>query len=125
MSVWCKHYNGCGKHDQCAAGITYKDVVAPDLRGINAYPCFPDSVQPSLCHSRQMPTAEEIAAEDAELAAHCQQLFATRKTIIATGLRFGSVPCQRCSNGRVNFSIAPNGHVRASCTTRDCLTWIE
>lgn len=125
MSVWCKHYNGCGKHDQCTAGITYKDVVAPDLCGINAYPCFPDSVQPSLCHSRQMPTAEEIAAEDAKLAIYTKHLFAARKAIIATGQTAGSVLCPRCQDASIYFSIAPNGHIRATCPTTDCLTWIE
>jgi len=49
----------------------------------------------------------------------------TRKAILLDGRKVGEVKCPKCQQGTVHFAIAPNGHVRARCTTVDCLAWIE
>jgi hypothetical protein len=36
----------------------------------------------------------------------------------------GSIDCPVCE-GRLNFSIASNGHVWARCATQGCLAWME
>jgi hypothetical protein len=39
-------------------------------------------------------------------------------------LRSGNVECPSCGK-RVNFSIAPNGHIWAACETSGCMQWME
>lgn len=47
-----------------------------------------------------------------------------RKSIVATGKSTGVVVCPMCGD-RLAFRVMDNGHIHASCKTKDCLTWME
>lgn len=63
----CKHFSGI-QHDACKAGVRYRDVrdeTKPYTAG--RYPCLRRG-ESTPCASRQYPTAEEEAAEEAAWA---------------------------------------------------------
>lgn len=37
----------------------------------------------------------------------------------------GSIVCPICGEGEVRYQIQSNGHMRAGCSTPDCVEWIE
>lgn len=56
----CKHFNGI-THGTCRAGVPYDSLPS------NSLPCIERFRQPGTdCEKREMPTAEEIAASEAE-----------------------------------------------------------
>jgi hypothetical protein len=65
--TWCVHYNGIPSKT-CRLGIAYETVVDRDAqRQPRAkYPCFEPYAD--TCASHRLPTAEELRANDAEIA---------------------------------------------------------
>lgn len=59
----CKHFNGL-IHDTCAAGVAYRDARDTTARPF-LYPCYevPEGMVRPDCAARELPTAEELAAE--------------------------------------------------------------
>lgn len=137
----CKHYTGI-QNTHCKAGVAYRDVTTdPDQPG-GAYrkPCIDWSRHPSSltekqaqefarrgkCDKREVPTKEELAAEDAEIEKLYLSVETARAAIIAHGKLRGSLPCPVCKTGELRYTkAASNGHVHASCTTAKCVTWVE
>lgn len=38
----------------------------------------------------------------------------------------GTIDCPICDDGKIKYFITkPNGNVMASCSTEDCVSWIE
>jgi len=74
----CKHFNGL-IHDTCAAGLAYHTVRDATARPF-LYPCYevPEGMDQPDCAARDLPTAEELVAERARVAAlveaHCKAL---------------------------------------------------
>jgi hypothetical protein len=71
----------------------------------------------------------DLPADRAERTAYLRQRFANTETAraacIANGGPSGHIPCPICGKGTLNYAIAPNGHIRAACSTDNCLSWIE
>lgn len=49
---------------------------------------------------------------------------ATRKDIINTNRKVGTVLCPLCGKS-IFFTIHDNGHVHAACENEKCLRWME
>lgn len=145
----CKHFNGTYHNTHCEAGVCYRDVTPePDRQdGIGLrVPCRTESIgnNPSqlkefakrgTCEKFQLPTAEEIAADEAEIAKLFERTDVARRAIVKhlggpwkrgmPGVG-GDIKCPICADGLLRFSRAGiNGHIHASCTTEDCVRWME
>jgi len=131
---WCKHYRAMIEHATCSAGVSYDK-----FSGIRyeQRPCFHEL--PAECDLAQYPTAEEIAAREAGLAAHFEKIETARKAIVDSlgGLGGawkkgmpdvgGVIDCPAC-NGKATLRFSRsgyNGHIHAACTTADCVSWME
>lgn len=137
--VWCKHYTGlCNA--TCAAGVAYADVglgPGPPTRQLAVLPCFQENTSPKVaCGKCAFPTAEELAAEEAEDRKRMEDMGTARKAIVAhlggpwkrgTPTANGAIDCPVCGGQRtLRFSRAGyNGHVHAACGTEGCVRWME
>ena len=128
----CVHFTGI-QHDGCKAGIRYDAVRSDGL------PCIAGNSPPSgiTCDSYLEPTAEEIAAHEAEIDAYLDRMrkamgpvnewikaqgWSKRNKVSATG----TVPCAACGTGTFHLSMAAyNGHVWGRCTTAGCVSWVQ
>lgn len=122
----CRHFNGI-LQGSCAAGVYFDTVPRMDKPGINL-PCLNDGGE-KFCALRSPYTAEEIAADAAEMlefslrATKCRDAIAAH--YLATKESRGAIECPACG-GSLKFSIATcNGHIRARCETADCCAFIE
>ena len=66
--VWCKHYRGMHEKTQCEAGVLFASLEHYGTKLFSAScPCFGPE-QSGDCEKKEYPTAEEMAAEEAEFA---------------------------------------------------------
>jgi hypothetical protein len=63
--TWCRHYNGVGNSKTCKIGVLYESVRDASVRP-NRFPCY-DPVARDNCSKYEGYTAEEIAADEAQL----------------------------------------------------------
>ena len=149
QQCWCKHYNGT-VNPACDAGIKYESVRVDHepiqyrregRHSINtvtrSLPCFQfENFADAKCDKCEFPTSEEIAAEkERREVLLAQTLIARAAIVVACGgpwkrgkpTASGSVACPRCGQkDSLRYSRAGvNGHIHASCTTKDCLAWME
>ena len=133
-SKFCKHYRGMFKTDKCEAGVDFLSLEHYGTRKFREFcPCFgADSA--GHCEMSEYPTPEEMAKEDRELDELFENVSTARTAIVEKcngpwkrgmpGVT-GTVECPVCG-GDLRFSRAAyNGHVHASCKTKDCLSWME
>jgi hypothetical protein len=123
----CKHFTGLAVNNTCKAGVEYNQVTTGEGRPSKRLPCFNAELQ---CEKREYPTQEELDAWDREINEQFEKTTQARGAIIkhAGGKRgvSGDLPCPVCDSGTLKYSIAmSNGHVWASCTTSDCVAWME
>lgn len=137
-TISCKHYRAASDHADCEAGVRY-DTFKGTTGGILAWPCFRrgDNPQPCTCPLAVFPTAEEIAAEDAEFEARLHRIGLAREAIVehlggpwtkkAPFGGSGTIDCPVCKSEKaLSFTRAGyNGHIHAACSTPDCVRWME
>ena len=125
LNCRCRHFTGV-QNDACAAGIPYESLRGE--RGLMQIPCI-HTGKHLPCEKREYLTAEEIAAEDAEIEASFLRTSAAIKAIKAhvggqRGVR-DEIECPTCK-GRLRFTVAAcNGHIHAKCSTDDCVAFMQ
>lgn len=132
--VFCNHFRSMSDNESCRAGVEYAS-----LKGIpfDKRPCFAVrgcAANPG-CDLVELPTAEELAAQDDEMNRRCEMLGVARKAIVENaggpwekGMpgTSGELPCPCCKSGTLRYSRAGyNGHIHAACTTEGCARWME
>ena len=136
----CKHFTGV-QNDTCKAGVNYLALAGGNRTGYACrLPCTGDEgcswakeekVVP--CALREWWTPEEVQAQVDEIhkrttetitarVAITDYLKANNKPLRKIG---GAIPCPICKTGTLGFSIASNGHCHATCSTPDCVSWME
>lgn len=126
----CVHFTGFNADGACKAGIRYDSLGKPSL--LPCIPAFRDAeahLRPS-CPKFEAIGMERVIADDAEFEVFSRRTSKARDAIIRhhkdTGHNMSSFQCPICSLGQLHYSIArSNGHVRAQCTTKGCINWIE
>lgn len=128
---FCKHYRGMHRKDVCEAGVVFKSLP---MKTPDDCPCW--NAAAGGCDKQEFPTAEEIAAEEAEINARFIRLGKARKAIVdhlggpwkkgTPGAR-GVIDCPNCAGVKsLRFSRAGyNGHIHARCSTPNCCSWME
>lgn len=115
MSNWCKHYTGAGRHDECKAGICYKDVrvVNPGHGNGVSYPCTPNMNESGAkCSSLEFYTPEEIAQQERETGEYVELILS------------GISPCCKAEIDKSHLipSGRYKGHGKAYCSKcRRCI----
>lgn len=139
LTIFCNHYQAPAEHKECEAGIAF-DWLRTEFGKYANWPCFRkrgEAPPPECsCDKAEFPTAEQLAAEDAEDAQRRKNIGAARKAIVAhlggpwkRGAKSsaGQIDCPVCRGaGTLHFSRAGyNGHIHARCATPDCVAWME
>lgn len=131
----CKHFNG-RVNTTCDAGVVYLTVDSKDpaLVGFAKMPCFREGAGVP-CEKRHFPTAEEVAAECAEIRERSQRLQigvrAASEDAAKRGFKKGNggraeVPCPVCTTGSIMYSVSSyNGHIHGRCSTAECVSWMQ
>lgn len=131
---WCKHYRGMHEKETCEAGVAFKDLPG---RGTEAFfdlcPCFGPNGH--KCDKAEYPTAEEMAAEEAEMQLRFANTVIARAAIVGHigEWKRGSpsvaakIDCPVCGQKEtLHFNRAGiNGHIHAGCKTENCVRWVE
>lgn len=131
--IWCKHYRAMSNHTTCEAGVEYENFKGVPF---DSRPCFFDGPSRAACDSAEYPTAEEIAAQDAEDERRFKMIGRARKAIVdhlggpwkrGTPGGQGVIDCPVCGAEKsLRFSRAGyNGHIHAACRTEGCVSWME
>ena len=133
----CKHFTGLMDHESCDVGVKYADVRVESTDGKgHSLPCLPKYNRlGAKCDKCEFPTAEEIAAEQAELKKHMEEVIKARDAIVEhlggpwkKGMKgsAGAIPCPVCEKGDLRFArFGYNGHIHAACSTNGCVSWME
>jgi hypothetical protein len=143
----CKHFTGSYHNTHCQAGVCYRDVTTePDrMEGsLLRLACFSrmdrlgssaeqiaEFEKRGTCEKYQEPTAEEIAAYEAEMKAHMDKYMLVTPLINEVKREHkgkgwtGVKECPVCK-GELRMSHSSyNGHVHGRCETEGCLAWME
>ena len=135
-TIFCNHFRSMSEHKTCEAGVEYDS-----LKGIpfDKRPCFmrgKDRLVCGGCDLAEFPTAEEVAAEEAEFRKRFELIGKARDAIVThlggpwkrgTAGAGGTIDCPACGAAQsLRFSRAGhNGHIHAACKTEDCVRWME
>lgn len=125
----CNHFTGLITK-KCAKGVDYKSECGISDGLFKVVPCFARNVNPAFdCKHREFPTKEQIKQWNKECEEHFANMLIVRGAITdavgkAKGVA-GRIQCPVCEKGKVNYTVASNGHVHAQCTTEGCVNWME
>jgi hypothetical protein len=149
----CVHFNGM-QNTCCNAGVNYRQAFGRN-RETHREPCISEwkshervdgkmvpiwkpwgrpEQQVIPCDKFRLPTAEEIAADEAEF----QRSLDRMRTVMAVVSKWRTwsrknrvakqeaIDCPTKCGGKLHLSQAAlNGHVWGRCTTPDCVSWME
>lgn len=126
MKNWCRHFTGI-QNETCKEGIRYDSVRVKPETGMYQWPCL---FSGGSCEKQSAYTAEEIAEREEEIVLRTEGMLKARAAIVEsvtkTSLHSGSIACPVCETGNLAFTRAKlNGHIHASCSTVDCVRWME
>ena len=131
---WCKHYRGMSDKDSCEAGVQFKSLPNYGTKAFHpSCPCFGPL---GGCDKAEYPTAEALAAQKAEDEKRFQAIGKARAAIVeslggpwkrGTPTTYGVIDCPACGGQKtLKFSRSGyNGHIHASCSTDECVRWME
>jgi len=121
---WCRHRVAFGdKNKVCEAGIEFRKFGELDTPKENriGMPCLGQTISAiDRCPS----FARFTPAERFDRTVTVRQ--AILDDIAAKNYPSGQMPCPCCRIGVVSYSKAGSrGHISATCSTKDCASWIE
>ena len=131
---FCKHYRAMSDHDTCEKGVAYDKFKGLSFK---QRPCFErNGVAPCGCELAEFPTPAERAERDRLLDIRFANMGVARRAIVDSlggpwkrGMdgSAGVINCPVCGgNEALRFTRSGyNGHIHASCTTEDCVAWME
>jgi len=132
----CKHFNGV-QNQACDRGISYRELTENHKL---ALPCIVSTRTATGKKVAECDQLTKITKEEAEawekkshermsytLVAHalCAEDSAEQGFEMGRGDVDGKVDCPKCGKKLVYERSGYNGHIRAACSTPDCLRWIE
>lgn len=133
----CKHCLGT-RDRQCALGIDVRSLAGgPDFGWWLRRPCISVDYYGAPCKGTvpcdkyEDPTDKEIVDSEAQFAEMERRFLLTLP--ITERIRRehhgydweGIVACPVCSGNLLLRHAGVNGHIQGSCTTKDCLNWME
>ncbi len=137
---WCVHYTGIGNNPPiCDQGVVYAGFKTDEGTGFSGqfknYPCFTENSSLDTCQKRQFPTKEQLGGHDILIKKMILNMVTARDGIVKKikndGMwkraAAGVIACPVCEEGTLKYTYAGsyNGHIHASCTTDECVNWME
>lgn len=134
-TIFCNHYRAMSDHKTCKVDVSYDSFKGMPFE---QRPCFckPGEDPNAGCSLMEMPTAEQLAEEEADMAKRFVMMGKARSAIVkhlggpwkpgAKGAG-GTIDCPACGESQsLAFSRAGyNGHIHAQCKTENCVNWME
>ena len=125
----CRYFNGT-INKVCKKKVNYRNLVGGiDFGWAARLPCIKDSPlrkKPlAKCESHSPLTEEEVIAKEKEINEYFDAMLSARQLIVKTEKNSGTVKCPLCKKDLSFLIAASNGHIRATCITEKCLSWIE
>jgi hypothetical protein len=134
-TIFCNHYRAMHGNTTCKVGVAFDDFKGG---AFDQRPCFcnPGATPNPGCSLQEMPTPEQLAAEEAEMNARFEKIGKARKAIVENlggpwkrgkPSVAGVIDCPACGKEQsLQFSCSGyNGHVHAKCKTEGCVSWME
>lgn len=125
----CVYFNGI-QHDCCDLHISYESVqpVQLTVKGPLRLPCLNPHVM--ICDSRIYPTEEQLQQHERDILHSIEQVGKALESILlhSKGKRgiTGIIDCPCCDGGLLHYTVArSNGHIHASCSTSNCVRFME
>jgi hypothetical protein len=126
----CKHFRGI-QHQVCDAGVDMREITGGATVGwVKRMPCHSANGLVE-CASYSEPTADEIAAEEAEWDMAWANMKKAQPLIRRLRAQYrktggqGVEVCPVCA-GSLHWSVSSyNGHMHGKCETQGCLNWME
>lgn len=143
---WCVHYRrepGMPKRDACQAGFVYDDITQVATLGRKGcglrLPCIRDNHAEAernggrlfQCPKLQWPTLEESEAVEKEAREHMQKMLIVARYLIPIREAHrgeywqGIIECPICKAEMSVTHHGCNNHLHVSCSTADCIRWME
>lgn len=113
----CKHYHGI--QNPCRAGIDFAQFRKEGSSVLNTFPCFGKSSEGFVCPSFELPSAEELEADEAKFHDMMANVLYI-DNLVSSGVTSGSFICQ-CKDcvGTVTWRHPQNLALIASCDSCD------
>lgn len=122
----CRHFTGL-MNAECKEGVNYHAVRDESARPYR-FPCL-GGADSAGCARFSAYTEAEAEADQKRFAETIARAGLIREAIVkATGGKRkvgGQIECPACKAGKVQYTVAYNGHVHAACSTPDCARWME
>jgi hypothetical protein len=125
----CRFFTGI-QHETCKQGFRYDEVRDETRKALNRLPCFANGGDEPPCEKREFPSRAEAVEHERAANERFANVCIARAAIVdhtkkARGVD-GVMPCPICADGQLRYSVAAcNGHIHGSCTTPDCVSWME
>ena len=119
---WCKHFQPSPEGSKCGEGL----MLSFDY--FNTIPCYRKNQTP--CHFYQEPTEAEIKAFDDEMKEAMDRVIRFQEFITPLKKQYkgkywtGVKKCPECAQD-ILIEIGQNSHARVSCSTKDCIQYVE
>ena len=118
----CRHFDGVAGAT-CRAGVRYHGLTAPIFQV-----CLGRSECPAkFCEKYAVRTKEDLTREqmmERKLLRASDRAVKAAEAIRSCGRTAGEIECPNCGL-ILTFAVAPNGHKRARCETKNCVNFIE
>ena len=134
-TIFCNHYRSMHDNETCKVGVAYETLKNIPFEKRTCF-CRPGKEPNEGCSLMEMPTAEQLAAEEEEFVKLFERMNKARAAIVAhlggpwkremVGSR-GAIDCPVCgAKETLHFSRSGyNGHIHATCATKNCVSWME
>lgn len=127
----CVHFTGT-VNDTCEMGINYREHADGNRPGMALrLPCFPSLRAADVvpCEFFEAYGMERAVADREALTVWSAKVQVARQRIVAIAAGTvgvsGVLECPCCA-GELSYSIAAsNGHIWGSCSTEECVRWME
>ena len=132
----CKNFRGI-QHDMCKANVDMRKLSGVEPGMLTRIPCLSMHSDRHCieCASYSPHTSDDVAMHEAEskkmLAKFMLELSVLNPLIkrIKSDHKdggAGSEPCPICNEGEIRYSVScVNHHIRMSCTSENCVNFIE
>jgi hypothetical protein len=114
---WCRHWNGI-LNPACRAGVPYLMLGNDPPK---TWPC--NRAGGGTCIHRSMPTQEEVNIYMDKMNASVARDLEIMKSIPPGAS--GKMPCPNCRSTIIWYRSPRNGHLSATCQTKNCFAVMQ
>ena len=122
FSIRCRHYRRAIVNETCQAHVAYASFRPGDL------PCRTGTTgQGRTCPLYESLTPAEVEESNRKMMEAMANISLARGAITDSDQDSGTIRCPICKTvvPTLSFTTGKKGHVHASCSTPNCVRWVE